>query len=134
MSNAMKTYNGSRIPSSVVRAKMVKLTNATEACLMLLHVSSFSTPSARPYSPYSPIAGPAAALSPVVEDGRLPASLARSRSIAAQSASARSPINLAWRDGPRSALPHQQSFRFGTPARTGNLPRTPTTNGAGSHF
>ena len=67
---------------------MVKLTNATQEYVMLLHVSSFSpapTPSMRSYSPMVGFAAAAASVvgaqpSPgLLEDGRLGSNLSRNR-------------------------------------------------------
>lgn len=130
LSNVMKSYTGTRVAPSTVRAKMVALTNATEACLMLLHVSSFSTPTPRPHSPLVVVGSPGTP----VEDGRLGASLGRSRSAAAsQPTSARSPGGVTvWRDAPRSALPHQQAFKIGAPLRNAAMGVPRIGNGAGN--
>ncbi|OBZ69068.1 hypothetical protein A0H81_10818 [Grifola frondosa] len=48
LSNAIKTHGAARPLSSPLRTNMVKLTNATQEFVMLLHVSSYSP---RPYSP-----------------------------------------------------------------------------------
>ncbi|RPD66340.1 hypothetical protein L226DRAFT_566785 [Lentinus tigrinus ALCF2SS1-7] len=76
--------------SSTLRTKMVKLTNATQEFVMLLHVSSFSsapTPSLRSYSPMvglaaqpSPLPTPSPMFTPGLEDGRLASNLSRNRS------------------------------------------------------
>ncbi|KAI0647246.1 RAM signaling pathway protein-domain-containing protein [Trametes meyenii] len=75
--------------SSTLRTKMVRLTNATQEFVMLLHVSSFSpapTPGLRSYSPMVGLAaGVGAHLSPLststpgIEDGRLGSNISRSR-------------------------------------------------------
>ncbi|KAI8998457.1 RAM signaling pathway protein-domain-containing protein [Trametes punicea] len=71
--------------SSTLRTKMVRLTNATQEFVMLLHVSSFSpasTPGLRSYSPMVGLAANGSPLptpSPGVEDGRLGSNLSRSR-------------------------------------------------------
>ncbi|TBU65619.1 RAM signaling pathway protein-domain-containing protein [Dichomitus squalens] len=81
--------------SSTLRTKMVKLTNATQEFVMLLHISSFSpapTPGLRSYSPMVGFATAAASivgaqpspgLSPLAtglpEDGRLASNLSRNR-------------------------------------------------------
>lgn len=67
---------------------MVKLTNATQEFVMLLHVSSFSpapTPGLRSYSPMVGLAAqasplPTPLLTPGLEDGRLGSNLSRNRS------------------------------------------------------
>ena len=75
--------------SSTLRTKMVRLTNATQDVVMLLHVSSFSpapTPGLRSYSPMIGLAASAQASplptpipTPGVEDGRLASNLSRNR-------------------------------------------------------
>lgn len=109
--NTIKTHGTSHPLSSELRSNMVKLTNATQEYVMLLHVSSFShTP-----RPYSPMVSP---LTPQlgVEDGRLGANLSRSRSVNPSPSSKLAP---SVREGPRSALPHNQTFKFTTPPRLG---------------
>ncbi|CDO72893.1 hypothetical protein BN946_scf185002.g78 [Trametes cinnabarina] len=72
--------------SSTLRTKMVRLTNATQEFVMLLHVSSFSpapTPGLRSYSPMVGIGAHASPLPtplPAMEDGRLGSNLSRARS------------------------------------------------------
>ncbi|KAI0748324.1 RAM signaling pathway protein-domain-containing protein [Daedaleopsis nitida] len=73
--------------SSTLRTKMVKLTNATQDIVLLLHVSSFSpapTPGLRSYSPMVGLAQPSPLPTPVstpgLEDGRLTSNLSRNRS------------------------------------------------------
>ncbi len=68
---------------------MVRLTNATQEVVMLLHVSSFSpapTPGLRSYSPMVGLgagvglgASPLPTPMPVIEDGRLGSNISRSR-------------------------------------------------------
>ncbi len=66
---------------------MVKLTNATQEFVMLLHVSSFSpapTPGMRSYSPMVGLAAQPSPLptplpTPGLEDGRLGSNLSRNR-------------------------------------------------------
>ncbi|TFK91250.1 hypothetical protein K466DRAFT_583015 [Polyporus arcularius HHB13444] len=73
--------------SSTLRTKMVKLTNATQEFVMLLHVSSFSpapTPGMRSYSPMVGLAAQPSPLptplpTPGLEDGRLGSNLSRNR-------------------------------------------------------
>jgi hypothetical protein len=105
LSNIIKTRGGA---SSALRSKMVKLTNATEEFVILLHVSSYSPSSTpRPYSPIvtnSPMHNGLSGLGGA-EDSRLGASLSRSRS--AQPASSTKVVIPSQRDGPRSALPNQ---------------------------
>ncbi|KAF8078065.1 RAM signaling pathway protein-domain-containing protein [Lyophyllum atratum] len=104
LSNVIKTYKGLRNVSSSLRTSMVKLTNATEEFVILLHVSSFSPSTPRSYTPVLSVttgqAGP--------DELRLGFSLSRSRS-AQPSASFKLPT-LTREDGPRSALP-TQSFK-----------------------
>ncbi|KAI9057861.1 hypothetical protein FKP32DRAFT_1597815 [Trametes sanguinea] len=72
--------------SSTLRTKMVRLTNATQEFVMLLHVSSFSpapTPGLRSYSPMVGLAAQGSPLPtplPAMEDGRLGSNLSRARS------------------------------------------------------
>lgn len=49
--NAFKSHGTERPLPSDLRANMILLMNATEESVMLLHVSSFSPSSNRPYSP-----------------------------------------------------------------------------------
>ncbi|KAH9857083.1 RAM signaling pathway protein-domain-containing protein [Lenzites betulinus] len=98
LSNALKTRGTPGGPSvstalsSTLRTKMVRLTNATQEVVMLLHVSSFSpapTPGLRSYSPMVGLAagagvgGHASPLpstpTPGIEDGRLGSNISRSR-------------------------------------------------------
>ncbi|KAI0950446.1 hypothetical protein AcV7_008910 [Taiwanofungus camphoratus] len=111
LSNAIKTHVAAHPLSSTVRTNMVKLTNATEEFVILLHVSSFSpAPTPRPYSPMVGLATQPSTLG-LPEDGRLGANLSRSRSVL-PSASSKLASNL--REPPHSALPHQ-SFAIPTP-------------------
>lgn len=77
--------------SSTLRTKMVRLTNATQEFVMLLHVSSFSPAPTPGMRSYSPMVGLAAQPSPLpvpspgpttagLEDGRLASNLSRNRS------------------------------------------------------
>jgi len=119
--NIFKIHGAKHPLPSVLRANMIALTNATEESVMLLHVSSFSpTNSLRPYSPIvngfgSPSLSTLAAEGPRFEDGRLGASLTRSRS-ALHSSSVRM-ASPSPRDMPRSALP-QQGFKIPIPSRS----------------
>jgi hypothetical protein len=120
----MKVYKDRLAPSA--GPQIVKLTNATEACLMLLHVSSFAPPAtsaaaaSRPYSPrmFSPLTN-----SPVVASNAGAGESPLGRSKSAYHAPTRSPNAAAWREAPRSAHPAQQSFQVGTPPRTASLAR-----------
>ncbi|KAG6911442.1 hypothetical protein DXG01_014516 [Tephrocybe rancida] len=101
LSNVIKTYKGPQFVSSTLRTGMVKLTNSTEEFAILLHVSSFSPSTPRPYTPImTALAGP--------DEIRLGSSLSRSKS-AHHSGSFKLPVNA--QDGPRSALPFQ-SFKL----------------------
>lgn len=91
---------------------MVKLTNATEEFVILLHVSSFS-PAPTP-RPYTPLVGPQPSPLSHPDDGKLGANLSRARS-AAHSASSK--LAPAMRDPPHSALPHS-TFTVPTPPRS----------------
>ncbi|KAG6814296.1 hypothetical protein H0H92_013421 [Tricholoma furcatifolium] len=97
LSNVIRTYKGPRSVSSALRTGMVKLTNSTEEFAILLHVSSFSPSTPRPYTPIL-----ANAIGP--EELRLGSSLSRSKS--AQHAGSFKFRSIA-HDGPRSALPTQ---------------------------
>jgi hypothetical protein len=111
----MKTYDGPRISPAAFRATMVKLTNATEEFVILLHASSFSPPSTpRSHSPMV-LAPPTLGLGP--EDGtKLGVSLSRSRSAQVTKApQAGAPP----REVPRSAAPHQQTFKLSPHPRLG---------------
>ena len=73
--------------SSTLRTKIVRLTQATQEFVMLLHVSSFSpapTPGLRSYSPMvgmlAPQPSPLPITPSVFEDGRLGSNLSRNRS------------------------------------------------------
>ncbi|EPQ58359.1 hypothetical protein GLOTRDRAFT_72712 [Gloeophyllum trabeum ATCC 11539] len=120
LSNAIKSYGEGHPVSPKLRSSMVKLTNATEEFVILLHVSSFS-PSAtpRPFSPMVPSQPNGAGLAP--EDGKLGANLSRSRSALPPSSSKLTPSP---RDGSRSAMAHQQTFK---------LPNTPRPGASRDH-
>lgn len=121
--NVFKIHGATHPLPPVLRANMIALTNATEESVMLLHVSSFSpTNSLRPYSPIvngfsSPIASLLAADAARFEDGRLGASLTRSRSaLHSNSLRMASPSS---RDSPRTALP-SHTFKMHTRPRKGS--------------
>ncbi|TFK55152.1 hypothetical protein OE88DRAFT_1780062 [Heliocybe sulcata] len=115
LSSAIKSYGEDHQVPHKLRSNMVKLTNATEEFVMLLHVSSFS-PSATP-RPYSPmVASQPNGMMLAPEDGRLGASLSRSRSALPPNSSK---LGHPLRDGPRSALPHQHAFKLPPPSRPG---------------
>jgi len=111
LSNVIKTYGGAHKVFPDLRSRMVKLTNSTEEFVILLHVSSFSPSSTpRSYSPMLNGASPQAGLLGAPEEGRLGASLSRSRSAQAAASQKLAPPS---RDGSRSALP-TQSFNVPT--------------------
>ncbi|KZT28456.1 hypothetical protein NEOLEDRAFT_1129232 [Neolentinus lepideus HHB14362 ss-1] len=115
LSSAIKSYGEDHQVSHILRSNMVKLTNATEEFVMLLHVSSFSSSATpRPYSPMVISHPNGMTLAP--EDGRLGANLSRSRSALPPSSAK---LGHTLRDGPRSALPHQHTFKLHTPSRSG---------------
>ncbi|KAI0312179.1 RAM signaling pathway protein-domain-containing protein [Amylostereum chailletii] len=112
LSSSIKTYGLSHPLSPVLRANMVKLTNATEEFVILLHVSSFSSGSgAATLRPHTPLTG-AFVVSSSDAIPRLGATLSRSRSAAAPSSRLVAPLP----EVPRSALP-SQSFKVSTPPR-----------------
>ncbi|CCM02069.1 uncharacterized protein FIBRA_04145 [Fibroporia radiculosa] len=104
LSTAMKTHIAAHPLFSTLRTNMVKLTNATEEFIILLHVSSFS-PAQTP-RPYSPIVAHPSPLG-LGDDGKLGTNLSRTRS-ALPSASSR--LAPSGRELPYSALPHQTFF------------------------
>ncbi|KAI0065424.1 hypothetical protein BV25DRAFT_1821826 [Artomyces pyxidatus] len=112
LSNSMKVYGGSHPMSSVLRTNMVKLTNATEEFVILLHVSSFSSSSTpRPVTPVvNAFSSNGAVLT--VDDNRLGSNLSRSRS-ALSATSKRFALPMV-KDMPHSAQPHQ-TFKVSTP-------------------
>lgn len=116
LSNLVKTHGTSHAVFSDLLGKMLALTNATQEFVMLLHVSSFSPSTPRPYSPLTAILAPSA-VALIAEDGRLGANLSRSRSSTQPKAlKLTGPITA-----PRSALPNQ-SF---------NIPRMRDTSDEG---
>ncbi|GBE82072.1 RAM signaling pathway protein-domain-containing protein [Sparassis latifolia] len=117
LSNAIKTHGAAHPLSSTLRTNMVKLTNATQEFVILLHVSSFS-PATTP-RPYSPMVGVMAQPSPLglPEDGRLGANLSRSRS-ALRATNLKVASTL--KRPPHSALPHQ-TFTIPNPPRFGSM-------------
>ncbi|PCH38160.1 hypothetical protein WOLCODRAFT_161344 [Wolfiporia cocos MD-104 SS10] len=115
LSNAIRVHGTAHPLSSTVKMNMVKLTNATEEFVILLHVSSFSpAPIPRPYSPMVALPSP---LGLPGDDGRLGTSLSRSRTAIPLTNSKLGPTV---RDPPYSALPHQ-TFAIPTPPRFGPL-------------
>jgi len=125
LSTDVKTYVDSHPLSTALRANMVKLTNATEEFVILLHVSSFSnTSTPRPYTPLvNGLSSNSAIIRAASEDTHLGASLSRSRSaLATPSRSMTAPP----KDMSLSALP-QQTFRI--PPIPHRIRRTPTEDG-----
>ncbi|TFY66661.1 hypothetical protein EVG20_g4426 [Dentipellis fragilis] len=118
LSNAIRSHGGSHPLSSVIRTHMVKLTNATEEFVILLHVSSFSR-APRPYSPMTVVNGSSQpSVSHSTDDSRLGPSLSRSLSHGTEALPTMpfgSPPSRD-RDAPHSALPNQ-SFSIPTPPR-----------------
>lgn len=112
LSTNVKSYIDSHPLTAALRANMVELTNATEAFVILLHVSSFAnSPTHRPYTPLtnglptnSAMAGPASD-----DSHHLGGGLMRSRS--AQPSTAKPISPLPTREMPHSASPHQ-TFRI----------------------
>ncbi|GJE95156.1 RAM signaling pathway protein-domain-containing protein [Phanerochaete sordida] len=105
--SAIKVYGQTRSLPADLRQSTVTLSNATQAFVMLLHVSSFSpAPTPRPYSPMVGVAAPQPAMPPIVEDDKLGASITRSRSAVP---SVSSKLAAPFREPPRSALA-QQTF------------------------
>lgn len=123
LSRAIKYHGGANAVPPSLRLNMVKLTNATEVFLILLHVSSFS-PSAtsRSYSPMlSASLSASSALSPPQsatssEESRLGFSLSRSRS-----AQPSPSMRHRFQEPPRSALP-TQTFKVPSIRRRGRDP------------
>ncbi|KAI0273711.1 RAM signaling pathway protein-domain-containing protein [Gloeopeniophorella convolvens] len=113
LSTNVKSYVDTHPLSSTLRTYMVKLTNATEEFVILLHVSSFSTPTTtRPHTPLvNALSSNSAVLGgPVSDDTHLSVVTSLSRSRSALTSSSRTLVTTATRDVPHSALP-QQSFR-----------------------
>jgi hypothetical protein len=123
LSTDVKSYVDSHPLSTALRANMVKLTNATEEFVILLHVSSFSNASTpRPYTPLvNGLSSNSAIIGAASEDSHLGASLSRSRG-----ALATATITASSKDMPLSGLP-QQTFRI--PPITHRLRRIPTEEG-----
>jgi hypothetical protein len=90
---------------------MVKLTNATQTFVILLHVSSFAnSPTLRPYTPFvNGLSSNSAVIGAASDDSHLGSSnLTRSRSA---QANAPKIVTALPREMPHSALPHQ-TFRI----------------------
>jgi hypothetical protein len=88
---------------------MVKLTNATEAFVILLHVSSFvNTPTTRPYTPLvNGLSSNSAVIGTASDDSHL-GLITRSRSAQANTPKSATPLP---REMPHSAF-SQQTFRI----------------------
>ncbi|KDQ33898.1 hypothetical protein PLEOSDRAFT_1110771 [Pleurotus ostreatus PC15] len=125
LSRAIKYHGGAHAVPPSLRLNMVKLTNATEVFLILLHVSSFS-PSATPRS-YSPMLSASLSASSALnpppstsglssEESRLGFSLSRSRS-----AQPSPSMRHRFQEPPRSALP-TQTFKVPSIRRRGRDP------------
>ncbi|KAI9446381.1 RAM signaling pathway protein-domain-containing protein [Lactarius indigo] len=125
LSTDVKIYVDSHPLSTTLRANMVKLTNATEEFVILLHVSSFSnTSTPRPYTPLvNGLSSNSAILGVTSEDSHLGASLTRSRSALATTSRI---VTAPSKDMPLSALP-QQAFRI--PPIPHRPRRTPVEDG-----
>jgi hypothetical protein len=89
---------------------MVKLTNATEAFVILLHVSSFAnTPTPRPYTPLvNGLSSNSAVIGAASDDPHPGLNLTRSRSAQASAPKTATPL---LREPPHSAS-SQQTFRI----------------------
>ncbi|KAF8628409.1 hypothetical protein AX15_003931 [Amanita polypyramis BW_CC] len=104
LSGAIKAYREAQDVPPMLRNSMIKLTNATEEFAILLHVSSFSPSTPKPYSPMATnpqLLGHIAQHS----DSQLQSSLSRSQSAQASSNLKTHATEL--QGGPRSALPTQ---------------------------
>ena len=111
LSTNVKSYIDSHPLTAALRANMVKLTNATEAFVILLHVSSFANPSTpRPYTPLTNgLSSNSAMIGATSDDPHLGGGLTRSRSAQPSGAKPISPLPA--REMPHSASP-QQTFRI----------------------
>src|SRR6267154_2680698 len=111
LSTNVKSYIDSHPLTAALRANMVKLTNATEEFVILLHVSSFANTSTP--RPYTPLTNGLSSNSPMIgatsDDPQLGGGLIRSRS--AQPSGAKPISPLPTREMPHSASP-QQTFRI----------------------
>ncbi|KAI5117433.1 hypothetical protein M0805_007004 [Coniferiporia weirii] len=145
LSKVAKDYGAAHRLSTQLRSDIAKLTNATQEFVMLLHVSSYAPATPRPYSPmitgngihgtasglgvatnsHSPILGGAAPSEDRSQSGN--AGLSRSRSAQPAASSRLVPAGTP-SPTPRSALPHQQTFRIPT------APTGATRPGGGSRL
>lgn len=114
LSTNVKSYVDSHPLSATLRTNMVKLTNATEEFVILLHVSSFAnTSTPRPHiSPVNGLSSNGAVIGATSDDSHLgpSATLTRSRSAQANASKSMVPSPIV-REAPHSALP-QQTFRI----------------------
>src|SRR6266436_6899760 len=111
LSTNVKSHVDSHPLTAALRANMVELTNATEAFVILLHVSSFANSStSRPYTPLTNgLSSNSAMIGAASDDPNLGGGLTRSRS--AQLTATKPVSPLPSREMPHSALP-QQTFRI----------------------
>ena len=140
LSKVVKDYSAAHRLSGQLRSDMAKLTNATQQFVMLLHVSSFAPSTPRPYSPSvnvtqnlnsTGVSSSGNLQSPTIgglsvpgseersQQSSLGAGLGRSRSAQPAASSKLVPPGLS-SSTPRSAQPHQQTFK---------VPGTPRANG-----
>jgi len=123
LSTNVKSYVDSHPLSTTLRTNMVKLTNATEEFVILLHVSSFAnTSTPRPHiPPVNGLSSNGAVIGATSDDPHLGPStiLTRSRSAQANTPKTMTPSPIV-REAPHSALPHQ-TFRI---PLVPNQPRT----------
>ncbi|EIN07514.1 hypothetical protein PUNSTDRAFT_136193 [Punctularia strigosozonata HHB-11173 SS5] len=129
LANLMKPYAGPQV--APLRAKMHELSNATEETVILLHASSFSPPATpRSHSPmvFGQPNGGLSVLGSDLDGGRLGVNLSRSRS--AQTAKAPQAVSSP-REVPRSAAPHQQTFKLPPHPRLGPGTRRETGGDGG---
>ncbi|KAH9966745.1 RAM signaling pathway protein-domain-containing protein [Russula dissimulans] len=115
LSTNVKSYVDSHPLSATLRTNMVKLTNATEEFVILLHVSSFANTST-PRSHIPPVNGLSsngAVIGATSDDPHLgpSATLTRSRSAQANAPKAMTSSPIVREAPPHSALPHQ-TFRI----------------------
>ncbi|KAI0797614.1 RAM signaling pathway protein-domain-containing protein [Abortiporus biennis] len=128
LSNAIKAYGGTLPYSATTRANIVKLMNATQDFVILLHVSSFS-PAPTP-RPYSPMITPQMSAPTTGEGNVLGSNLSRNRTAASPSPSTLKLVRPQHRELPRSALPSSQTFKIPMPPRFGAVRNRPGENSA----
>jgi hypothetical protein len=119
MSSVAKDYGAAHRLHAQLWKDIAKLTNATQEFVTLLHVSSFSPPSAtRPYSPMVASSGAVAQASVLngfaaAEGGKLgPLGAGLSRSRSAQPSASLKVTPQGMGSVPRSAMPNQQTFKM----------------------